>query len=188
MKVSLAVKLDSSELTDMPFVPQAPKRLAELDIPRGLLEDLVLRHAFTKAATNLKSLNKNLKIPISILLELFQLMRQRQLFEIVGMEGNDYNFTLSDKGRDLAGKRFYTCQYAGPAPVPVKSYFSAVRKQKGNQQTRCHEHPDAGPQNAISPQSHRITSSATTTIGYRGLHGSLLKSNTHALLIQVIGK
>jgi MoxR-like ATPase len=131
MKVSLAVKLNSSELVDMPFMPQAPNRLEDLDIPRALLEDLVLRHAFTKAVTSLRSLNKALKIPVAILMELFQRMRQRQLFEIVGMEGNDYNFTLSDTGRAFAEKRFYTSQYAGPAPVPVKSYFSAVRKQKG---------------------------------------------------------
>ena len=131
MKVSLAVKLNPSELVDMPFIPQAPSRLDDLDIPRSLLEDLILRRAFTKAVTNLRSLNKALKIPISILMDLFQRMRQRQLFEIVGMEGNDYNFTLSDKGRGFAEKRFYTCQYAGPAPVPVKSYFTAVRQQKG---------------------------------------------------------
>jgi MoxR-like ATPase len=132
MKVSLAVKLNPSELVDMPFIPQAPGRLDDLDIPRSLLEDLILRHAFTKAVTNLRSLNKALKIPISVLMDLFQRMRQRQLFEIVGMEGNDYNFTLSDKGRGFAEKRFYTCQYAGPAPVPVDSYFTAVRKQKGH--------------------------------------------------------
>ncbi len=64
MKVSLAVKLNSSELVDMPFIPQAPDRLDDLDIPRSLLEDLILRHAFTKAVTNLRSLNKALKIPI----------------------------------------------------------------------------------------------------------------------------
>ena len=131
MKVSLAVKLNSSELVNMPFIPQAPDRLNDLDIPRSLLEDLILRHAFTKAVTNLRILNKALKVPFSILMDLFQQMRQRQLFEIVGMEGNDYNFTLSDKGRGFAEKRYYTCQYAGPAPVPVKSYFTAVRQQKG---------------------------------------------------------
>ncbi len=130
MKVSLAVKLDPSELSDMPFIPQAPRRLADLDIPQPLLEDLVLRYAYTRAVMSLRSLNKALKLPISIFMELFQQMRQRQLFEVVGMEGNDYNFTLSNKGREFAVKRFYACQYAGPAPVPVKSYFSAVRKQK----------------------------------------------------------
>jgi hypothetical protein len=132
MKGSLAVKSNQTEPIDMPFLPQSPKSLNELDIPSELVEDLVLRFAFTKAVTNLRNLSKAIKIPISVLMELFQKMRQRQLFEIVGMEGSDYNFTLSDRGRDFAEKRFYTCQYAGPAPVPVKSYFSAVRSQKGN--------------------------------------------------------
>ena len=130
MNVSLAVKLNSSDLTEMPFFPQAPTKLKDLDIPVPLVEDLILRHAFTKAVTNLRELSNAVKLPISILMEIFQRMRKRQLFEIVSMEGSDYNFTLSDIGRGLAEKRFYTCQYAGPAPVPVKRYFSAVRKQK----------------------------------------------------------
>jgi predicted ATPase with chaperone activity len=58
-------------------------------------------------------------------------MRKRKLFEVIGMEGSDYNFTLSEKGRGYAEKRFYVCQYAGPAPVSLKSYFEAVRNQKG---------------------------------------------------------
>ena len=131
MKVSLAVKLNQSELIDMPFLPQPPKNMDDLDIPSSLVEDLILRFAFTKAVTNLRSLNKALKIPFSILMDCFQRLRQRQLFEIAGMDGNDYNFTLSDKGRDFTEKRFYACHYAGPAPVSVKTYFSAVRQQRG---------------------------------------------------------
>ena len=45
MKVSLAVKLNQSELIDMPFLPQPPKNMDDLDIPSALVEDLILLHS-----------------------------------------------------------------------------------------------------------------------------------------------
>ena len=51
---------------------------------------------------------------------LFQRMRQQQLFEITGMDGNDYTFTLSGIGREQAAKRFLICHYIGPAPVSFR--------------------------------------------------------------------
>ena len=43
-------------------------------------------------------------------------MRQQQLVEIKGMDGNDYNFTLSGAGKLLASERFQITQYAGARP------------------------------------------------------------------------
>ncbi len=37
----------------------------------------------------------------------FKHMRSQQLVEIKGMQGNDYNFTLSQAGKQLAGERFH---------------------------------------------------------------------------------
>jgi MoxR-like ATPase len=64
--------------------------------------------------------------------ELFQRLRQKKLFEITGMDGNDYIFTLSGIGRDTAEKRFIISHYAGPTPVSMKSYYEAVRAQVNN--------------------------------------------------------
>jgi energy-coupling factor transporter ATP-binding protein EcfA2 len=61
--------------------------------------------------------------------DLFQRMRQQQLFEITGMNGNDYIFTLSGIGREHAAKRFLISHYVGPVPVSLKAYNAAVRSQ-----------------------------------------------------------
>jgi hypothetical protein len=47
---------------------------------------------------------------------MFQGMRQQQLFEITGMDGQDYTFTLSGIGREQAAKRLLICHYIGSRP------------------------------------------------------------------------
>jgi hypothetical protein len=56
-------------------------------------------------------------------------MRAQHLVEIKGMTGNDYNFTLSGAGKQLAGERFGVSQYAGACPVSLKDYHAAVKAQ-----------------------------------------------------------
>ena len=109
--------------------PTAPTKTEELDIPESLVDDLMLRYLFTKASSSLKEMTRSLKLPFSLLHSIFQRLRGQQYFEITGMEGNDYLFTLSGIGRDIASKRFAIGHYAGPAPVAMKTYEEVVRNQ-----------------------------------------------------------
>jgi hypothetical protein len=121
------------------FLPQAPTKMEDLDIPQTLVEDLVLRYLYTRGTSSIRDMSNALKLHFSLLHDLFQQLRQKQLFEITGMQGNDYIFTLSGIGRDLAAKRYTISHYAGPAPVSMKGYSEAVRAQvldiKVNRQT-----------------------------------------------------
>ena len=56
-------------------------------------------------------------------------MRQQMLIEVKGMVGNDYNFTLTEKGRSLALDRFRISHYAGAAPVALKQYARLTKAQ-----------------------------------------------------------
>jgi hypothetical protein len=111
------------------FFPNAPLKPEGLDIPVSMAEDLMLRYLYTKGASSLRDLSGALKLSFPLLHTLFQRMRQQQFFEITGMDGNDYLFTLSGIGREQAVKRFLTCHYIGPAPVSVLAYTAAVRSQ-----------------------------------------------------------
>ena len=111
------------------FFPKAPLKPEELDIPVSMAEDLMLRYLYTKGSSSLRELSGSLKLSFALLHTLFQRMRQQQLFEITGMDGNDYMFTLSGIGREQAAKRFLICHYIGPAPVSVSAYTAAVRSQ-----------------------------------------------------------
>jgi hypothetical protein len=111
------------------YKPQLPEKLQDLDIPRSLVEDLMLRYLYTKGTSSIRDLSRSLKLSFSLLHELFQQLRQKQLFEVSGMEGNDYIFTLSGIGLETAGKRFMVSHYSGPAPVSMRIYNEAVRAQ-----------------------------------------------------------
>lgn len=123
------IAIEKVEKVKPVFSPPPPKNLEDLDIPESLVEDLVLRRVYTKGASNIKSLCNSLKLSFTLLESLFQRLRQQQLFEVTGMAGHDYNFTLSGAGRELATKRFNISHYSGPAPVSVESYETAVRAQ-----------------------------------------------------------
>lgn len=126
IKSSPQLKLQDSKLS---FFPKAPIKPEELDIPVVMVEDLMLRYLYTKGGSSLRELSGALKLSFPLLHTLFQRMRQQQLFEITGMDGNDYLFALSGIGREQAAKRFLICHYIGPAPVSVAAYTAAVRSQ-----------------------------------------------------------
>ena len=131
MGSTLSKKSSEKEPQDskLSFFPKAPATPEELDIPVSMAEDLMLRYIYTKGASSLRELSRSIKLSFALLHTLFQRMRQQQLFEITGMDGNDYAFTLSGIGREQAAKRHLTCQYIGPAPVSVAAYTAAVRSQ-----------------------------------------------------------
>jgi hypothetical protein len=70
-----------------------------------------------------------LKIAILILDGFFAKLRQQHLVEVKGAVGEDYAFTLTNAGRDLASERFRICRYVGPAPVSIRDYYLATKAQ-----------------------------------------------------------
>ncbi|UCD82125.1 MAG: hypothetical protein JSW26_12075, partial [Desulfobacterales bacterium] len=120
---------EAPDKTGLAFAPKAPKDIEELDIPLSLVEDILLRHLYTRSVASITMLSKSLKLSFPVVQNVFQRLRQQQLFEVTGMKGNDYHFTLSGIGRELAAKRFNISHYSGPVPVSVKEYTAAVKTQ-----------------------------------------------------------
>lgn len=79
--------------------------------------------------SSLHRLSRQLKLSIPIIDSTFRQMRSQQLVEVKGMQGNDYQFTLSAAGRQLASERFQVNQYAGPCPVSLRDYNNATKAQ-----------------------------------------------------------
>ncbi|MEJ2487618.1 MAG: ATP-binding protein [Anaerolineales bacterium] len=114
---------------DLVYNPQAPNNLQDLDIPVTLVEDLILRYLYNKGAGSTSKLGDALKLPFPVIDAVFQQMRKRQLFEVTGLDNNNYLFKLSEAGRDEAFNRLQICHYAGPAPVSIESYHASVNAQ-----------------------------------------------------------
>jgi predicted ATPase with chaperone activity len=79
--------------------------------------------------SSLSGLSRSLRVSVPVIDAAFKHMRSQQLVEIKGMQGNDYNFTLSQAGKQLAGERFQVSQYAGACPVSLNDYHAATKAQ-----------------------------------------------------------
>jgi len=111
------------------YCPPMPETLEKLGIPRSLVIDLVMRRVYLSGLSNFQSLSEALKLSTSVIENIFRELRQQQLIEVKGMTGNDYNFTLTSAGRDLAAERYRITHYAGPAPVSLADYHAATKAQ-----------------------------------------------------------
>jgi hypothetical protein len=111
------------------FSPAIPQTFEELGISESLVLDLMLRRMVIEGNCTLGSLGRSLRLAVPIIDRVFKHMRQQQLVEVKGMSGNDYNFVLSQAGKQMANERFQVSQYAGACPVSIKDYGAAVRAQ-----------------------------------------------------------
>ena len=84
------------------FAPPVPQSQEELHLSESMVLDLVLRRLLLDGFSTLQSLSKSLRLSIPIIDKAFRHLRGQQLLEVKGMIGNDYQFVLSQAGKDLA--------------------------------------------------------------------------------------
>jgi len=89
----------------------------------------MVRRMMIEGNSTQASLARSLRLSVAVIDSVFKHMRSQQLIEVKGMIGNDYNFTLSGAGKQLASERFQVSQYAGACPVSLKEYHAAVKAQ-----------------------------------------------------------
>ncbi|MGD0015660.1 MAG: AAA family ATPase [Bryobacteraceae bacterium] len=119
----------ASSVTQPVYCPPPPENAEATGIPPSLIMDLVLRRTHISGLSTLQSLSQALKLSPLVLEAVFREMRQQHLVEVKGMVGNDYNFSLTVAGRDLALDRFKMSHYAGAAPVSLKQYTRLTKAQ-----------------------------------------------------------
>ena len=111
------------------YCPPVPETPADLDLPHGLVVDLVLRRTYISGQNTLQGLSQALHLPPIVMEQIFRELRSQLLVEVKGMVGNDYSFVLTQAGRALAAERYQICHYAGAAPVSIRQYHKAARIQ-----------------------------------------------------------
>lgn len=115
--------------TSPSFAPPVPQTTEDLHLPESLILDLVLRRLLLDGFSSLQGLSASLRLAVPIIDTAFQNLRKQRLLEVKGMIGNDYQFVLSQAGKELATDRFQISQYAGAAPVCLDDYHAATRAQ-----------------------------------------------------------
>ena len=104
----------------------------DLDIPVGIVNDLLLRLMFQEGRVSLSRFAEVLRVHAQLLDKLLEIMQREHHIEIVkaGSLGRlSYVYSLTDEGTARAREAFDRSLYVGPVPVPIEKYNEAILLQ-----------------------------------------------------------
>jgi predicted ATPase with chaperone activity len=118
------------------YTPQVPRNIEDTGLNMGLLSDLALKTLYFESYLAGRDLADRMGLPfpnvVSVVLEF---LRREKLCEVRSASGrggfseSTYEYVLTSRGRTMAQDALERGQYVGAAPVPLKSYVEAIRKQ-----------------------------------------------------------
>lgn len=127
---SLSSSLLATIMADESFRPSEPSSLPETSIPSSLIEGLLIKRLAVVGMSSGRQLANDLCLPFGTLEKMFTILRSRQMIVHKGSAPlNDYNYALTENGRDRAAIANQACSYVGPAPVPLMDYVISAEAQ-----------------------------------------------------------
>jgi len=134
---SLGIETPSAPKAAAPFKPEAVTSFADAGIDASIVESLILKYLLGVGAATGAAISAELCLPSQPIIELLAQLKQQQIVVHVGAAlMGDFNYTLTDAGRDRARRFLLESMYVGPAPVPVRKYIESIRAQ-----SIAHLHP-----------------------------------------------
>ena len=112
------------------FVPLEPSSLREAGVSEGLLESLVMKYLLASGNSTGREAAEQVKLPFKLVDELLRQLKNDQIVvyrDTAPM--NDYQYQLTDLGRERARRYADHCTYFGAAPVALRDYITSVRTQ-----------------------------------------------------------
>ncbi|MBN1200552.1 MAG: ATP-binding protein [Anaerolineae bacterium] len=122
----------SSQLDQLKQLLNAPEASEELDIPIGIINDLIMRMLFNEGEVSLRRFAEVIRLGLKLLDNILEKMQYDQLVEVAsaGSIGRfTYTYSLTDAGTKRARDALERSQYIGPAPVPIAKYSRMIRLQ-----------------------------------------------------------
>src|SRR5262249_30728236 len=105
------------------FTPRAPITLEETGIDPVILTDLALKTGYTVPHFTTEWAAKRLHLPLPLVQELLEQLRQDRLVEVLGQSGPfSYRFAVTQRGRERASSLLEVSGYIGPAPISLETY------------------------------------------------------------------
>ena len=115
------------------FWPRPPRSLEEAGVSAGLVEQLILKNLYFRGEVTGRQLGRILGLQFSVIEPVIDFLKRARLVEVKGSSGFgtvSAVFSVSDSGRMRAKEYLEDNRFLGPAPVPLKDYDFAVRKQR----------------------------------------------------------
>ncbi len=112
------------------FFPPEPASFAEAKLTESEVEELALKFLLARGDASGRDVADQLKLPFLLLEELLRQMKLEQWIVHRGAAAmNDYQYQLTDKGRERARRLSQHCTYFGSAPVALSDYLDSVKAQ-----------------------------------------------------------
>jgi hypothetical protein len=112
------------------FRPLTPETLEDTQLTPEEVERLALKFLLSKGTASGRQISSQLKLPFHLIDPILKQLKQEQIVSFRGTaEMGDYDFTISDAGRERARRYSQECTYFGAAPVSLKDYLVAMESQ-----------------------------------------------------------
>lgn len=121
------------------FVPHEPASLRDADLSEGLIEELILKYLLSIGNMTGRAIADQVKLPFKLVEERLRQIKTDQLVVYRGAAPmNDYEYQLTDMGRERARRYAEHCTYFGAAPVSLRDYVTSITAQ-----SLADQHPSA---------------------------------------------
>jgi hypothetical protein len=112
------------------FFPVEPTSFQDASLTESEVEELALKFLLSRGDASGRDIADQVKLPFVLLDELLRALKNEQLvFHRGSAPMNDYQFALTDKGRERARRLVEHCTYFGAAPVALADYIESVGAQ-----------------------------------------------------------
>jgi len=112
------------------FVPMEPASFAQAGLTESEVEALILKFLLARGDAIGRDIADQVKLPFVPVDQLLRQMKNDQLLVHRGSAPmNDYQYQLTDLGRERARRLTQHCTYFGSAPVSLEDYVESVRAQ-----------------------------------------------------------
>jgi predicted ATPase with chaperone activity len=144
--------------TQMPgFEPISPRSIEETGLGIGFLSDLVLKVLYFEGYLSGHQMAEAIKLPFKNVTDrVLEFLKRDRFVEVKGSTGgayaeSAYEYVITTKGSERAREILDRVQYAGPSPVTLQSYKTAMHKQ-------ALQEVEIGPQDVRDAMSHMVLS------------------------------
>jgi predicted ATPase with chaperone activity len=121
------------------FTPVEPASLRAAGLAESQVEELILKFLLARGDAAGRDIAEQVKLPFALVDPLLRQMKNGQWLVHRGAAPmNDFQYQLTELGRERARRHSEHCTYFGAAPVALDDYIAGVQAQ-----SLAHQHPTA---------------------------------------------
>jgi len=121
---------DPSVENDEPYRPRMPETLDDTGLIYEDVERLILKFLNAKGAATGRQVCAQIRLPFRIIESILKQLKREQFVALKGaVAASDYEFTITERGRERARTYAHECTYFGSAPVCLRDYLKAMATQ-----------------------------------------------------------